>query len=172
MPNTRVLTGAIAIVKVNGQAIGKLRNVTINESFQRVPVPKGIGSIFDDEMALVKWSGTLSCDQAEINYRASGIPNGVRRIFGANIISQIAAGNNQVNFEDQAVLDIDGVSVDVYKKLTDIIDPNTGNIVPKTEPYAVVRRMFIESDNVTISEANISGRNQTYRYLDPVTENV
>lgn len=168
MPANRVLTGALAIVKSNGQAIGKMRNVTINEQFNRVRVPAGLGSIFDDEAALIKFQGTITADQVEIDYTRSGIPNGMKRAFGSNIASQIAAGNNRVNFEDEAVLDFDGISVDIYKKLTDFIDAN-GNRVPKAVPYAVVNRMFIESDNVTINEQNIAGRNQTFAYLDPVT---
>lgn len=169
MANERVLTGALAIIKVNGTAVGKMRNVRINESFRRVDVPKGLGSIFDDELALVKWSGSVSCSFFEINYKQSGIENAVRRAFGPNIFSQIASGIDTENFEDQAVLDLDGVDVDVFKKLTDVIDPNTGLIKPKATPYAVVRGMFIESDNVNVDEGNVSGRDQQFRYLYPVT---
>jgi len=68
------------------------------------------------------------------------------------------------------VLDDIGVDVEIYKKMTDIIDPNTGLIKPKAVPYATVRGLFIESDNVTISEGNVAGRNQSFRYLYPVTE--
>jgi len=168
----KVLTGAIAIIKVNGQAVGKMRTVTINENFQRIPVPKGLGSIFDDEMALVKFNGTVSCSQVEIDYRDSGLPGGVRRIFGSNIASQIAAGNNLQNFEDEAVLDFEGITVDLFKKIQDAIDPATNNIIPGAIPYATIGRMFIESDNVSINEQNVAGRDQTYRFLDPVTQDV
>lgn len=165
----KALTAAIAIIKdANDRSIGKMRNLRVNENFRRVEVPRGIGSIFDDEMALVKWSGTVSCSFFEVNYKKSGVPNAVRRMFAPNIASQIATGNNQENFEDQAVLDDIGVTLNLYKKATDIIDPNTNKIIPKAVPYAIITRMFIESDNLDISEGNVSGRDQSFRYLDPI----
>ncbi len=166
----KVLTGAIAIIKVQGVAVGKMKDISINESIGRIDVSKGLGSIFSDEFAVIKWSGTCSCSFWEINYKVSGVRNALRRVFGANILSQIASGNNQENFEDQLVLDDLGVDVDIYKKLTDVIDPNTQLIKPKAVPYATVRGMFIESDNVSINEGNVAGRNQSFRYLYPVTE--
>lgn len=165
----KVLTGAIAIIKVQGVAVGKMKDISINESIGRIDVTKGLGSIFSDEFAVIKWSGTVSCSFWEIDYKSSGVKNAIRRIFGANILSQIASGNSQENFEDQLVLDDLGVDVDVYKKLADIIDPNTKLIKPQAVPYATVRGMFIESDNVSISEGNVAGRNQSFRYLYPVT---
>lgn len=167
----KVLTGAIAIVKINGDAIGKMRDISVNESFNRIDVSKGLGSIYSDEFALVKWSGTLSCSFFEVSYKASGLKGAIQRVFGSNILSQIASGNNQENFEDQLVLDDIGVDVELFKKMTDVIDPNTGLIKPKAIPYATVRGLFIESDNVTIGEGNVAGRNQSFRYLYPVTEN-
>lgn len=166
----KVLTGAIAIIKVNGVAVGKMKDISINEAIGRIDVTKGLGSIFSDEFAVIKWSGTISCSFWEVNYLKSGVKDAIRRAFGANILSQIAAGNNQENFEDQLVLDDVGVDVDIYKKLADVIDPNTKLIKPKAVPYATVRGMFIESDNVSISEGNVAGRNQSFRYLYPVIE--
>lgn len=167
MPNNKVITGAIAIIKVNGVAVGKMKDIRVNENFRRVRVGKGLGSIFADEFALVEWLGTVSCSFFEIDYAQSGVRNAVRRVFGSSILSQIASGNNQVNFEDQHVLDEIGVDLDIYKKLTDVVDP-TGIITPKTEPYATLGGMFIDSDNVSITEANIAGRDQSFSYLRPV----
>lgn len=166
--DVKVITGAIAIIKVKGFAVGKMRDVRVTENFQRIPVPKGLGSIFDDELALVKWSGSCSCSFMEVSYKASGIKDAVRRVFGANILSQIASGNNIANFEDQAVLDDLGVDLEIYKKIADIIDPATGLIIPKAIPYSSLGGLFIESDSVNISEANVAGRDQTFRYLRPV----
>lgn len=165
------LTGAIAIIKRNGVAIGKMKDIQVNESIQRLDVSKGLGSIYSDEFAAVKWNGTVNCSFWEVNYKQSGVSGALNRVFGSSILSQIASGNNQENFEDQVVLDDIGVDIEIYKKVADIIDPNTKKIKPKVVPYATVRGMFIESDNVTISEGNVAGRNQSFRYLYPVTEN-
>lgn len=166
--NKNVITGAIAIIKANGIAIGKMRDIRVNENFRRVRVPKGLGSIFADEFALVEWAGTVSCSFFEISYGKTGLTDALKRsIFGAStIFSQIAGGNNTPNFEDQAVLDDIGLSLDIYKK----IEGSTagGIITPDAKVYATLSGMFIESDNVNISEANIAGRDQTFQFLKPV----
>lgn len=163
-----VITGALAIIKSNGKAIGKMRDIRVNENFRRVRVPKGLGSIFADEFALVDWAGSVSCSYFEISYGKSGLTDALKRaIFGAqNIFSQIAGGNNAINFEDQAVLDDVGLSLDIYKKIE---GSTTGGIItPDAKVYATLSGMFIEQDNVNISEANIAGRDQTFQYLNPI----
>lgn len=168
----KVLTGSIAIVKVDGVAVGKMRDIRVNENFRRVRVSKGLGSIFADEFAVVEWAGTLSCSFFEINYKLSGIKNALNRVFGSNILSQISSGVATPNFEDQLVLDNVGVNVEIFKKIEGApVQTGSGDIItPSLEPYATVRQCFIESDNVNISEGQISGRDQTFQYLLPVIE--
>lgn len=171
MATGQVLTGALAIIKVNGVAVGLMRNVRVNESMRRVPV-RGLGSILPKEAPVTEWAGTLSCSFWEIDYTKSGIPNAIRRDVGlGNQASQIAGGINSANFEDNLVLDAEGVQVDLFKKVTDVIDPNTGLITPKAIPYAIIGRVLIESDNITIDEGNVSGRDQSFQFLDPVVRN-
>lgn len=171
MAQEQVLTGAIAIIKVNGQAVGLMRNVRISENTRRVPV-RGLGSILPKEAPVVEWAGTVTCSFFEISYAKSGIKDAIRRDVGlGNGASTIASGNNTPNFEDNLVLDAVGVQLDLYKKVTDVVDPNTKLITPKVNPYATVSRCLIESDNVTIDEGNVSGRDQSFTYLDPVIFN-
>jgi len=165
---TPVFTGALGIIKVNGQAVGLMRNIRISESTRRVPV-RGLGSILPLEAPVTEWSGTISCSFWEIDYLNSGIPGAILRKVGlGNQASQIAFGINTPNFEDNVVLDTEGVEIDVYKKVTDVIDPTTGLITPKLAPYAIIGRCLIESDNVNLDEGNISGRDQSFQYLDPI----
>lgn len=171
MAKDQALTGAIAIIKVNGVAVGLMRNVRVNESMRRVPI-RGLGSILPKEAPVTEWAGTLSCSFWEIDYKKTGIPNAIRRDVGlGNAASQIASGINTTNFEDQLVLDSDGVQVDLFKKVTDVIDPNTGLITPKAVPYAIIGRVLIESDNISIDEGSIAGRDQSFSFLDPVIRN-
>ncbi len=165
---SNVFTGAIGVIKVNGIAVGLMRNIRINESFRRVPV-RGLGAIIPKEAPVTEWSGTISCSFWEIDYLSTGIPGAILRKVGlGNQASQIASGVNTPNFEDNLVLDTDGVEIDVYKKVTDVVDPVTHLITPKLTPYAIVGRCLIESDNVNLDEGNISGRDQSFVYLDPV----
>lgn len=163
-----VFSGALAVIKVNGQPVGLMRNLRISESMRRIPV-RGLGAIIPSEAAVVEWAGSVSCSFFEIDYLTSGIPGAILRAVGlGNQVSKIATGNNIPNFEDNLVLDTTGVELDVYKKVTDVIDKTTGLINPKIIPYAIVGRCFIESDNVTLDEGNISGRDQSFTYLDPI----
>lgn len=175
MASEPVLTGALAIIKVQTpsglETVGLMRNVRVNENTRRVPI-RGLGSILPKEAPVVEWAGSISCSFWEINYEKSGIKNAIRRDVGlGNAGSQIAGGINTPNFEDQLVLDPDGVQINIFKKLSDVIDPNTQLINPKAVPYAIVGRCLIESDNITIDEGNVSGRDQTFLFLDPVLRN-
>jgi hypothetical protein len=165
-----VLTGAIAIIKSNGKPVGLMRNFRINESTRRIPV-RGLGSILAKEAPVVEYNGSISCSFFEVSYEESGIPNAIRRDVGVgNAVSQIATGNNQANFEDNLVLDVDGVQIDLYKKVTDVIGTD-GLITPKVKPLAIITRCLIEGDNVTIDEGGVAGRDQTFMFLDPIVRN-
>jgi hypothetical protein len=164
MPNLPVMTGAIALIKVDGQVIGKMKGIRCQENMRRLPV-RGLGTILPSEQAVVEWEGTLSCEFMEIEFQSTGIKNAVRRIF-PNIASQVLNGN--ASFEDQLVLDVDGVQVDIFKKVTDVIGTD-GVIKPKLKPYAIVRQCLIESDSFDISEGAIAGHSQSFKYLLPLT---
>lgn len=160
----KVLTGAIALIKVDGVVIGKMRGVRCQESMRRLPV-RGLGTIIPSEQAVVEWEGTLSCDFMEIKFQTTGITNAIRRIF-PNIVSQVLNGNS--SFEDQLVLDTQGVQVDIYKKVADVINAQ-GIITPTLQPYASVQNCLIESDSFDISEGAIAGHSQSFKYLVPLT---
>lgn len=159
-----VLTGAIALIKVQGQVIGKMKSVRCQEQIRRQPV-RGIGTIIPSEQAVTEWEGTLSCEFMEIEFQKTGITNAIRRIF-PNIASQVLTGNT--SFEDQLVLDVDGVQIDIFKKVTDIVNPD-GTIKPKVIPYAIVKKCLIESDSFDISEGSIAGHSQSFKYMTPLT---
>lgn len=162
--DTRTVTGAIALIKVNGTVIGLMKTVRVQENIRRQPV-RGLGTILPSEQCVVEWDGTLSCDSMLVDFKNGALKNSIRRIF-PNIASQVLQGNS--SFEDQLVLDADGIQVDIYKKITDVIDAS-GVISPKTTPIAIVKHCLIESDSFDISEGSISGHSQSFKYLVPIT---
>jgi hypothetical protein len=164
MANQPVLTGAIALIKSSGVVVGKMKGVRCQENMRRLPV-RGIGTILPSEQAVVEWEGTLSCEFLEIEFDKTGIPNAIRRNF-PNVASQVLNGN--ASFEDQLVLDVDGVQIDIFKKITDVIAAD-GTIKPKLKPYAIVKQCLIESDSFDISEGAIAGHSQSFKYLVPLT---
>lgn len=151
-----VLTGALALIKVNGTVVGRMRNIRATETIQRGTV-KGIGTILTIEAPPIDWAGSLTCDFYEIDFTNTGIDKAILR-------------NVQTNqeFEDNLLLNSDGVQIDVFKKIQDVIDPNTGKRKATTKPYAIIKRCFIESDGFDISEGAISGHNQGFKFLDPI----
>lgn len=162
--NNQTMHGAIAIVKVDGKAIGKMRNISWSEDFQRQPV-KGLGTIFSSEEPVTGFAGQLSCDLMEIDFENGGVPGAINRKF-SNVKSQVLTGGQ--SFEDQLVLDYNGIQIDIFKKIEDIIDPTTGNVVPKLTPFAVITRALIQTDRFEVSEGSISVRSQSFKYLDAV----
>ncbi|WP_291911018.1 hypothetical protein [Chitinophaga sp. CB10] len=160
----KVFTGAIALIKSAGEVIGLMRNVTATETIRRVPV-RGIGTILASEQAVTEWEGTLTCEFMEVRFDKTGIKNAIRRAF-PSIGSQVLSGGT--SFEDQLILDNEGVQLDIFKKVTDVIDAQ-GVIKPKLQPYASVKNCLIESDSFNISEGAIAGHNQSFKYLTPIT---
>lgn len=160
----KVFTGAIALIKCDGEVIGLMRNVTATENIRRVPV-RGIGTIMASEQAVTEWEGTLTCEFMEVRFDKTGIKNAIRRAF-PSIGSQVL--NDGTSFEDQLILDTEGVQLDIFKKVSDVIDAQ-GVIKPKLQPYASVKNCLIESDSFNISEAAIAGHNQSFKYLTPIT---
>lgn len=164
MSEGKVLTGAIALIRVRGEVVGKMKTVRYQENMRRIAV-RGIGTIIPSEQAVTEWDGTLNCDFFETWFYKTGIPDAIKREI-ASARSQVLFGNE--SFEDQLVLDTEGVQVDIFKKVTDVIDPVTGLIKPKLQPYATIGRALIESDSFDISEGNIAGHSQSFKCLDPV----
>lgn len=164
MADDKTFHGAIALVKVNGKVIAKIRGIRGQETIRRVPV-RGLGTILPSEQVPTEWDGSVNCDFIEVNFKDTGISDAIRRLF-PNVASQVLSGNE--SFEDQLVLDSDGVTIDIFKKITDVIDAN-GQIKPKLTPYAIIRHALIESDGFDIGEGALVAHNQSFKYLTPIT---
>lgn len=170
-----VFTAALALIVVNNKVVGHMRNIRYNENTRRVQV-RGLGTILPQEAPVTEWSGSLSCSFFELNYKIAGLSDAIRRDVGVgNTGSLITPGGGGFpsSFEDNLVLDTEGITVHIYKKVKDAaLSPTPGGPVPlhraNSKTYAVLHRCLIESDNVTIDEGNVVGRDQTFTCLDPV----
>jgi len=150
-----ILTGALAIVKRNGTVIGRMRNIRFTENTSLGEV-RGIGTLLTIEAPALAHKGTWSCDFYEIDFGTSGIPQAIRRDVQTNN-----------DFEDQLLL-ADGFQIDIFKKVEDAVDTNTGLKKSKAIPYASLRRCFIDTDGADTTEGAISGHSQSGIYLDPI----
>jgi hypothetical protein len=158
------LTGSIAIIKSKGKVIGKLKSWRVTENITRGDV-QGIGTIYSSEVPVLKYKGSLSCSMVTISYKDGIIPDAIKRGIGT-IASQALVGN--ASFEDNLVLEDDGLTIECYKKVKDVVDPQTGFIKPIVKPFVIVHKAFIESSGLDISEAAISGTDQSFSFLDPI----
>lgn len=159
-----VVTGAIALVKVEGLVVGKIRNFRYSEDIRREEV-RGLGTIIASEIPVVSWSGRLSCDFFETTFKEGGITNAINRRANA-ILSQAISGG--YSFEDNLVLNEEGVQIDLFKKVKDVVDPQTKQIRPVLRPFAVLTSCFIEGDGFDLSDGAVGGRNQSFRCLYPI----
>jgi len=150
----RVITGAIAVVRVSGVAIGKMKNIRITETVQRGEV-RGLGSITPSELPALTWSGTLTCDFFNIDFSKSQLPGAIYR----NAASLQA-------WVDSVILQEDGITVDIFKKVT--TGPTSGLIPSQEVPYAQICGLFLNTENFDISEGQISGRSQSFQYTQPI----
>jgi hypothetical protein len=153
---SNVLTGALALIKVNGNIVGKARGITVAQNIQRQYV-RGIGTLVPSEGPATQWAGTVTFDQYFVDFNKSGLPGALQRN-----VSSIR------EFEDQLLLSGQGINVDIFKKVEDAVDPDTGIITSTNIPIAVITRLLLESDNLNIQEGQLSGTNQTFGYLDPI----
>lgn len=160
-----VLTGSIAIIKVQGQVIGKMKDVRYQEQIRRVRVG-GIGTMLPTEQAAVEWDGTLNCDFMVIDLNKSQVPGSIRRDFNS-ARSQVLSGKE--SYEDQLALGccVGHVQVDIFKKICDSVTTD-GKIIPKLQLIGTIPDCLIESDSFSLSESQISSRSQSFKCLSPI----
>lgn len=163
MAADQVFHAAIALIKVNGKYVSKLKSINFSENFQRLDV-QGIGTIFSSEVPVTKFTGTLSASKMSTSYKDGVIPDAVRRVW-KNVASQALTG--QESFEDQLVLGEEAITLELYRKVTDVIAPD-GTIKPKVIPYAIIRKFYLESASCNVSEGSISGEDVSGKFLEPI----
>lgn len=157
MANNKVITAALAIIKVNGEAIGKMRGIRVNENIQRGRI-QGLGEFTPQELPALSWSGTVNCDFFNIDFNISSIPGAVVR--NAQSLQQ---------WIDSILLQEDGVTIDIYKKVAASGAPGSGIIPSEEQVYASIKGLFLDTEAFDINEGQVSGRNQSFAYMYPIT---
>lgn len=149
------LTAPLALVKVNGVAIGKMRNIRVTETFRRVPI-RGIGQLAIDELPPVEWSGSLNAGFFAVNFSEAAIPTSLYRKV-----------NTVENFVNSILLQEQGVQIDIFKKVANGFDAN-GIPVTSLQKFASVKGCFITREGFDISESQVAGRDSDFEYTDPI----
>lgn len=157
-----VLTAPLAVIRIGGVPVGKMQNISITENFNRVPV-RGIGNLTPDEVPAVTWDGTMSCGQYTLDFtKALNVVNN-----GKGGIQRVVTTLDE--FVDTVLLQEQGLTIDLMRKVTVSQDATTGIIQSDLEIFMSVKGCFQTTDGISVSEGQISQRNANFMYLNPVT---
>jgi hypothetical protein len=156
----KVLTAPLAIVKVDGITVGKMKNITCTETFRRGRV-SGLGELTPQELPATEWNGTLTAEFYEVEFNKTGLPEAIKRNAGS-----------QQAFVDNVLLQEDGVNVTIYKKISSGIDANTGLHTAELQKHATIKGCFIDREGMNVSEGQIASHNQDFTYTTPILFNV
>lgn len=164
-----ILTAPLARVKVVDPTtqqvltIGKMRNIRASETYRRGRVT-GIGQYNATEVPALEFTGTLNVGFYTLDFDKHPLTrNAVLRKTGTS-----------EKFVNTQLLQEIGLKIDLIRIVADLANfPNEGrdaNGIIQTieEVFATIEQAFITSDGFDLSEGQISGRDSTFEYLDPI----
>jgi len=151
----QVLTAPIAEIKHNGVTIGKMKNIRVSESYRRMRV-SGLGELTAQELPVVEFNGTLSCQYYEIDFENSGL-DAIRRRTGS-----------LEDFKNQIFFDENGLDIVIYKKVQDGVDATTGLKTARLMEVASIEGCFLDREAMDLSEGQIAGHDQDFTYINPI----
>jgi len=155
MPSNKTFTGALALIKVAGLTVGRIRGITGRESVQRARI-QGIGTIFPKELNAISWAGDFTVDHYLIRWDIARIPGSIKRDV-----------QTDEQFEDWLVHQENGLQIDMFKKISDVIDAN-GIPVVNPLPFGVIKGAFMVDDSFNVSEGQVGGHAQAFQYIHPI----
>ena len=157
--STKVYTAPLAIIEINNQEVGKIKNFRASESYQRANV-RGLSRLTDEEVPIVAISCTFTASYYTINLTKLGSID--------NPFLKRKDGISLQAFLDTLLLGETGISIRLYKK-TGTPDASTGLVTTTSKQLVgTIREAFLDSTNFDLSEGQISGSDLSGRYLDPM----
>jgi len=164
-----VYTAPLAIIKVGGKVIGKMKNIRISETIRRARVT-GLGRLNASEIPAVEFTGTLNCSFYSVKMSEN---------FGHELNADVGVAQNTdtaliintttvPSFVNTVVLHNTSLTIVLLKKVFGSL-ATTGVVTPGTdETFATITNAFITGDNFDVNEGQISGHDSTFEYLDPM----
>lgn len=157
---SNIITGPVALVKVQGITIGKIRDIRASENYQRVEV-RGLGNLEAQEVPVVSHSGTFSASFFLVDLKSSGI----RKLLNRNVVTP-------EQFKNTILLNENGVDIFIYKKVPKETDNTTGIVTSiGEEPIAKLEKCFLDSESLNISEGQLGSQDQSGRFLRAIRFN-
>lgn len=158
MAQIKTLTAPLAIIEINGKAVGKIRNLRIQEQVQRGSV-RGLGELLDVEKPIVGMQCTFNCSYALVDLKKMGTIDHPFLVRGVSSAQQ---------FVDTLLLQDSGVNIHVYRKIPKTI--NDKNVVTETDrdKVGVIYNAFMNSNSIDISDGQIAMSDLSGEYLTPI----
>ena len=149
MANITVVTGANAVVRVNGNQVALMRNVSVTETFTRERVV-GLGHILPSEYPITAWEGRLQAGLFLVTVRDSPFVTNVRRDV-----------QNRTQFEDYMIIGEDDIQIDIFKKVSEQRDAN-GLPVIVPEILLSVRGARMDNESFSINDGQVADKGRKF----------
>lgn len=157
----RVMNAALAVIKVDGLTVGRMRTIRVTETFRRGDV-RGLGEITSQEKPIVGWDGSFTCSFYTIDLKKLGTVASSK--FGIN-----RQAGDVKKFINTLILNEVQFDLYIYKKYAETIDSTTGLIQDTGEgDFAIIEKILFESQSFDISEGAVSGSDASFSYLNPI----
>lgn len=155
--NMRVMTAPLAVIKIGGQVVGKIKNIRVQEQYQRGSI-RGIGSLLEKERPILAVNCTFSCSAYTISIKKLGTLDNPFVLRGVKSTEQFV---NTVLMQDN------GIDIYIMKKNATTIE---NGIVTEAgeEEFLVLRECYMESQSFDISEQSIGGTDVSGTYINPI----
>jgi len=184
-----VFTAPMAIVEVGGIEVGKIKGISCNEEFSRVPIVP-LGRLGPEEIPIVGWRGSMSCEMFLCDLG--------RILYAQNKINQIYLDaynplrRDVVDYKtmETTLIISDEIQIDVviYRKVGNDYDPQTG--LPNTavrglysmdanngdkigknagkQEFARINGIYLTRDSWSVQGESISMHNCEFQYKEPI----
>lgn len=154
-----VFTAALAIIEIGGISVGKIKSLQFTENVQRGEV-QGIGSLSLAEVPAISIRCSFTADSYAIDFSKLGT---VPDPFWPT------SAKTAAEFANTILLNEKGVNLHIYSKIPKTT--SASGIVTDISRYkmGVVSECFLDSRVFSIQEAQVSGKNITGRYLEPMS---
>jgi hypothetical protein len=161
MAETKTMTSALAVIKIAGEPVGRMRSIRVTESFRRGDV-RGLGEVISQEKPVIGWDGSLTCSFYTIDLKRLGTVASKKWGFNRQT-------GDLLKFVNTFILNEVGIDIYIYKKFADSVDPTTGLVTAVGDgDFAVIEKAFPNNQSFDISEGAISGTDATFDYLHPI----
>jgi len=154
-----VFTAALAIIEIGGVSVGKIKSLQFTENVQRGEV-QGIGSLTLAEVPPISVRCSFTADSYAIDFSKLGT---VPDPFWPT------SAKTAQEFANTILLNEKGVNLHLYSKIPKVTSDS--GIVTDISKFkiGVVADCFLDSRVFSIQEAQVSGKNITGRYLEPMS---